>query len=63
MTIKTIHPDTHGDEMRIYDRNDKIYIDGCFDGDRVSWRGIFTPKQAREIAKRLNDLAEIVEGK
>lgn len=61
--VKTVHPDTHGDEMKIYGRNDKIHIDGCFDGDRVSWRGIFTPKQAREIAKRLNDLADIMEGK
>ena len=63
MTVKTIHTDTHGDEMKIYDRNNKIHIDGCFDGDRVSWRGIFTQKQAREIAKRLNDLADIMEGK
>ncbi len=63
MTVKTIHTDTHGDEMKIYDRNDKIHIDGCFDGDRIAWRGIYTPDGAREIAKRLNDLADIMEGK
>lgn len=61
--VKTVHPDTHGDEMRIHESHNKIYIDGCFDGDRISWRGIFTPKQAREIAKRLSDLADIMEGK
>lgn len=59
--IKTVHPDTHGDEMRIYESHNKIRIDGCFDGDRIAWRGIYTPKQAREIAKRLNDLADIME--
>nr|DAU08375.1 MAG TPA: hypothetical protein [Caudoviricetes sp.] len=63
MAVKTIHQDTHGDEMRIYERHDKIHIDGCFDGERIAWRGIFTPKQAREIANRLNDLAYIMEGK
>lgn len=61
--VKTVHTDMHGDEMRIYDRHNTIHIDGCFDGDRISWRGIYTPKQAREIAKRLNDLADIMEGK
>lgn len=60
--LKTVHSDTHGDEMRIYGRH-YIHIDVCFDGDRISWRGIYTPKQAREIAKRLNDLADIMEGK
>ncbi len=63
MTVKTIHTDTHGDEMKIYERYDKIHIDGCFDDDRIAWRGIYTPDGAREIAKRLNDLADIMEGK
>lgn len=61
--VKTVHPDACGDEMRIYDRHNAIHIDGCFDGERIAWRGIYTPKQAREIAKRLNDLADIMEGK
>lgn len=61
--LKTVHRDTHDDEMRIYGRHDKIHIDGCFEGERIAWRGIYTPKQAREIAERLNDLADIVEGK
>lgn len=61
--VKTVHTDTHGDEMKIYERHDKINIDGCFDGERIAWRGIFTTKQAREIAKRINDLTDIVEGK
>lgn len=61
--VKTVHTDTHGDEMKIYDRNDKIHIDGCFYGERIAWRGIYTPDGAREIAKRLNDLADIMEGK
>ena len=62
MAFKTTHTDTHGDEMKIYERHDKIHIDGCFGDDRIAWRGIFTPKQAREIANRLNDLAYIMEG-
>ncbi|QEA09680.1 hypothetical protein [Escherichia phage Henu7] len=61
--VKTVHPDACGDEMRIYESHNKIYIDGCFGGDRISWRGSYTPKQAREIAKRLNDLADIMDGK
>lgn len=61
--VKTVHTDTHGDEMKIYERHDKINIDGCFDGERIAWRGIYTPDGAREIAKRLNDLADIMEGK
>lgn len=34
--LKTVHTDTHGDEMRIYGRHDKIHIDGCFDGERIA---------------------------
>nr|DAM85033.1 MAG TPA: hypothetical protein [Caudoviricetes sp.] len=63
MAVKTIHPDDNGDEMKIYERHDKIHIDGYFDDDRIAWRGIYTPDGAREIAKRLNDLADIMEGK
>lgn len=61
--IKTVHTDTHGDEMKIYERHDKINIDGCFGGEKIAWRGIYTPNQAREIAERLNNLADIMEGK
>ena len=63
MTVKTAHQDTHGDEMKIYDHNDAFHIDGCLDGYKVTWSGILTPKQAREIANRLNNLADIMEGK
>ena len=63
MAFKTIHTNTHGDEMKIYDYNDAIHIDGYLDGYKVTWRGIYTPDGAREIAKRLNDLADIMEGK
>lgn len=65
MTIKTIHTDAHGDTMTIYRGNsaDWIFIDGMFDTDDVAWRGIFRPSEARAIANRLNQLADIMEGK
>lgn len=61
MTVKTTHIDTHGDKMKIYWRHDKIHIDGCFDGERIAWRGIYKAEQAREIAKRLSDLADLMD--
>ena len=65
MTVKTIHQDTHGDNLAIYnpEGSQLIFIDGIFDNERISWRGIYTPEGAREIANRLNDLAHIMEGK
>lgn len=63
MTVKTIHQDTHGDNLAIYNKGELIFIDGIFDSERISWRGIYSPEGAREIAKRLNDLADIMEGK
>lgn len=65
MTVKTIHQDTHGDTMTIYrgTSSELIFIDGMFDSEDVAWRGIFTPKGAREIAERLTMLADIMEGK
>lgn len=64
MTVKTTHKDTHGDDLVIYrGRSDAIFIDGAFDGRRIAWRGVFDANGAREIAKRLNDLADIIEGK
>lgn len=62
MTVKTKHTDTHGDDLIIYrGRSDVIFMDGQFDGRRIAWRGVFDVQGARDIAKRLNDLADIME--
>lgn len=66
MTVKTMHHDTHGDVMAVYrgSTSNLIFIDGLFsdcDSD-VAWRGIYRPQEAREIAKRLNDIADLIEG-
>lgn len=63
--VKTVHTDKHGDEMTIYspEGSKLIFIDGIFDDHKIAWRGIYTPYGAREIAKRLNDMADIMEGK
>lgn len=67
MTVKTIHEDTHGDTMVIYrGRSDAVFIDGKFNNlshefGRTAWRGVFDAKTAREIANRLNDLADAME--
>lgn len=65
MTVFTTHEDTHGDAIMIYRKSGEIYLDGVFDApdSPPAWRGIYTPEGAREIAKRLNDLADIMEGK
>lgn len=59
---KTTHFDTHGDKMEIYRSKtmDWIVIDCIYgDEDEESFCSILTPEQAREIAKRLNELADI----
>lgn len=68
MALKTTHEDTHGDTMVVYSGADTIFIDGKFNDlspefGRTAWRGVFDVKTAREIAKRLNDLTDILEGK
>lgn len=65
MTVKTIHTDTHGDAISIYrgKTSNLIFIDALFDDSDVAFRGIYRTEDAREIAKRLNDLADIIEGK
>lgn len=67
MTIKTYHQDTHGDAICIYRGKENIFIDGIFDYDLGEqspvFRAIVAPGAAREIAKRLSDLADILEGK
>ncbi|EDV3179109.1 hypothetical protein CSP48_004020 [Salmonella enterica subsp. arizonae] len=68
VTVKTKHFDKYGDVMAIY-RNVRdgnlIFIDGILDDpdSSPSWRGIYTPLRAREIASRLNHLADLIEGK
>lgn len=63
--VKTTHIDTHGDVMTIYRGTSSklIFIDGLFDDSDVAWRGIYSPEDARKIANRLNQLADIMEGK
>lgn len=65
MTVKTLHHDIHGDTIAIYrgKTSNLVFIDGLFDDSDVAFRGIYRPNEAREIAKRLNDLADIMEGK
>lgn len=63
MTAKTMHKDEHCDSMSIYRASitsSVIFIDGLFDGN-IAWRGIYRAKEAREIAKRLNDLADLID--
>lgn len=64
MTVKTMHHDTHGDVMAVYrgSTSNLIFIDGLFDDGEPAWRGIYRPQEAREIAKRLSDLADLIEG-
>lgn len=65
MTVKTQHIDTHGDVIRIYRArfDGTIFIDGLFDDSDVAFRGIYDAQGAREIANRLNQLADLIEGK
>lgn len=64
---KTIHTDKYGDKIHIYRSldNTTIFIDGLHDEDDgvVAFRGIYGGQQAREIADRLNKLADMIEGK
>ena len=63
--IKTLHNDRDGDTIAIYmgQHSNLIFIDGLFDDSDVAFRGIYTPDGAREIANRLNQLADLLEGK
>uniref|UniRef100_A0A6M5CCV4 Uncharacterized protein n=1 Tax=Vibrio phage Vc1 TaxID=1480731 RepID=A0A6M5CCV4_9CAUD len=65
MTVKTLHHDTHGDTIAIYrgETSNLVFIDGLFDDSDVAFRGIYRAQDARAIAKRLNDPADIIEGK
>ena len=65
MTVKTLHHDKHGDTIAIYrgETSNLVFIDCLFDDSDVAFRGIFDAKGARDIAKRLNNLADIMEGK
>lgn len=63
---KTIHIDNCGDEIHIYrfSANTTIFIDGLHgEDDDIAFRGIYDAKGAREIADRLNQLADLIEGK
>lgn len=65
MTVKTSHIDTHSDVLTIYRKGELVFVDGMFDDLDASqaWRGIYTAEQARKIANRINQLADIMEGK
>lgn len=65
--VKTIHTDKYGDVMTVYRGNESnlIFIDGMFDDldAAPAWRGIYKPEQARKIANRLTQLADLIEEK